>query len=51
MKDFFKRLENKIIVKAHKLEHGITDEEWNERIKRQREIITTEKLTKDINFK
>ena len=41
----------KLTIYNYKLKHNISDEEWNARVKRQTEIITTERLTRDINFK
>ena len=48
--DWITRLTTKILIKAHKLEHKITDEEWNERARKQIDIIKTERLTKDIDL-
>ena len=46
--DWITRLTTKILIKAHKLEHKLTDEEWNERVRKQIDIIKTERLTKNI---
>ena len=48
--DWITRLTTKILIKAHKLEHKLTDEEWNERVRKQIDIIKTERLTKNINL-
>ena len=52
--DWITRLTTKILIKAHKLEHNLTDEEWNTRKNKQLEKIKdariTNILTKDINL-
>ena len=48
--DWITRLTTKILIKAHKLEHKLTDEEWNERVRKQEDKIRTNKLTRNINF-
>jgi len=50
MFDWITRLETYLLVKAHKLEFKLTDEEWNERVRKQIDIIKTERLTKNINL-
>jgi hypothetical protein len=50
MFDWITRLTTKILIKAHKLEFKLTDEEWNERVRKQIDIIKTERLTKNINL-
>lgn len=50
MFDWITRLTTKILIKAHKLEFKLTDEEWNERVRKQIDIIKTERLTRNINL-
>tara|TARA_R100000655_G_C2875054_1_gene174129 strand:+ start:138 stop:293 length:156 start_codon:yes stop_codon:yes gene_type:complete len=50
MFDWITRLETYLLVKAHKLEFKLTDEEFNERVRKQIDIIKTERLTKNINL-
>ena len=48
--DWITRLTTKILIKAHKLEFKRTDKEWNERVRKQIDIIKTESLTKNIDL-
>ena len=48
--DWITRLTTKILIKAHKLEYKLTDEEFDKRVRKQIDIIKTERLTKNINF-
>ena len=52
--DWITRLTTKILIKAHKLEFKLTDEEWEARKNKQLEKIKdariTNILTKDINL-
>ena len=50
MFDWITRLETYLLVKAHKKEFKLTDEEFNERERKQIDIIKTERLTKNINL-
>ena len=50
MFDRITRLETYLLVKAHKKEFKLTDEEFNERVRKQIDIIKTERLTKNINL-
>ena len=53
MKDFefwITKLETELTVNNYKLKHNISDEEWDERVRKQTDIIKTERLTKNINF-
>tara|TARA_R100000008_G_C3489965_1_gene118200 strand:+ start:134 stop:289 length:156 start_codon:yes stop_codon:yes gene_type:complete len=50
MFDWITRLETYLLVKAHKKEFKLTDKEWNERVRKQIDIIKTERLTKNINL-
>lgn len=50
MFDWITRLETYLLVKAHKKEFKLTDEEFNERVRKQIDIIKTERLTRNINF-
>ena len=48
--DWITRLTTKILIKAHKLEYKLTDEEIDKRERKQIDIIKTERLTRNINF-
>ena len=48
--DWITRLTTKILNKAHKLEYKLTDEEFDIRVRKQIDIIKTERLTKNINL-
>ena len=50
MFDWITRLETYLLVKSHKKEFKLTDEEFNERVRKQIDIIKTERLTKNINL-
>ena len=50
MFDWITRLETYLLVKAHKKEFKLTDEEFNERVRKQIDIIKTERLTKNIDL-
>jgi Fe-S cluster biosynthesis and repair protein YggX len=43
------KIETELTINNYKLKHNISDEEWDERVRKQTDIIKTERLTRNIN--